>query len=299
MQRSALAIPRPKLLAALPWTERNGKLSLLKLTVFLGLCAPGLWLVFGFSQDLLGTKPLTHVLHETGLWTIRFLFLSLLITPARRIFHYSKLINLRRMLGLAALAYGLAHLGLYVADQAFDLGKVASEIVLRVYLTIGFLALLAMGALGLTSTDAMIKRMGPNWNRLHKLTYAIAILGGLHFFMQAKSDVSEAVLMAGFFVLLMSYRQALKWKFDLTSPLVLAAIALIGGLGAAALEFAWYALATGIPPLRVLEANLDFTYSVRPAWWVAATGLGLAAVPLLRKLDRRAVFARLRARPAA
>ncbi|NRG17140.1 sulfoxide reductase heme-binding subunit YedZ [Rhizobiales bacterium] len=265
----------------IPWTDARGRLSPFKLFVFLGILLPGLLLAYGLLAGTLGSKPVEAAIHETGDWAIRYLFLSLSITPLRRIASWPKLIQVRRMLGLAALGYALLHLTFYAADEAWDLQKVASEIVLRIYLTIGFTALFMMALLGATSTDGAIRKMGANWNRLHKVAYAIAILAGLHFFMQSKSDVTEATLMSGFFVLLMGYRIAHRLKFDIASPLTLAVVAALSGLATAGLEYAWYAIATGIPAERVLAANLDFSYSIRPAWWVAFTGFAVTALPIL------------------
>ena len=127
---------------------------------------------------------------------MRFLLLSLAVTPLRRIANYPKLILVRRMLGLTVLAYGVVHLGLYVVDQNFILSKVVSEIVSRFYLTIGFVALLGLTVLGITSTDGMIRRLGKAWPRLHKSVYLIAILGLIHYYLQAKIDVSDPVYVA-------------------------------------------------------------------------------------------------------
>lgn len=274
-----------------PWTDRSGKFSPLKAAVLAGACLPALWLAWQAasgtlaataSPGLLGPRPITEAIHQTGDWAIRFLWMSLAVTPLRRIANWPKLILVRRMLGVTALCYALAHLTLYTADLKFDLARVASEIVLRFYLTIGFVALLGLVALGSTSTDAAIRRLGRNWNRLHKIVYIIGVLAAFHFFIQSKADVYEPTLMAGFFLLLMLYRVA-HWRGSgLTSPVVLAGIAVAAALGTAAVEYAWYALATGIPPGRVLAANLQFSFSIRPAWWVLAAGLGLALLALVR-----------------
>ena len=271
----------------LPWTDRAGKLSLLKLTVFCGCFVPALLLAQAAWTDALGAKPVMAAIHDTGDWAIRFLLLSLAVTPLRRIAQWSRLILVRRMIGLAALAYACLHLVLYAAELSWDIPRVASEIWLRIYLTIGFAALVGLIALGATSTDSAIRRLGRNWGRLHKASYPIAILGVVHFFLQSKIDVTEATLMAGLLVLLLAYRLATHWNFRLTSPLVLLALAGIAGIGTAAIEYAWYALATGVPPLRVLAANLDFAYSIRPTWWVVAVGLALVPVPLIRLLVDR------------
>ena len=110
----------------------------------------------------------------------------------------------------------------------------------------------------------------------------------MHFFIQSKADVYEPTLMAGFFLLLMLYRLA-HWRgFSLASPLVLAAIAVLAALGTAAIEYAWYGIATGVPPGRVLAANLQFSFSIRPAWWVLATGLGVTLLAVRAALVRQA-----------
>ena len=119
---------------------------------------------------------------------------------------YPKLVAIRRMVGVAAFAYACAHLFLYVVDQHFALLHVASEIALRFYLTIGFVTWLGLAALAATSTDAMIRRLGPRWKTLHSLVYGIAVLALLHFMIQAKADVSEPVMMTGFFIILMLFR---------------------------------------------------------------------------------------------
>ena len=275
-----------------PWTDRSGKFSPLKAAVLLGACLPALWLAWAAASGalasaapvgLLGARPITEAIHQAGDWAIRFLWLSLAVTPLRRIANWPKLILVRRMLGVTALLYALIHLTLYAVDLKFDLLRIVSEIALRFYLTIGFVALAGLIALGSTSTDAAIKRLGGrNWNRLHSMVYVIGVLAAFHFFIQSKADVYEPTLMAGFFLLLMFYRLA-HWRgFALTSPLVLVAIAVLAALGTAAIEYAWYGIATGVPPGRVLAANLQFSFSIRPAWWVLATGLGVTLLALAR-----------------
>lgn len=282
----------------MPWTDRAGRFSPLKALVFLGTLVPAAVIWWSWEARLLGPRPLTVAIHDTGDWAIRFLLLSLAVTPLRRIADWPKLIVVRRMLGLAALFYILTHLLLYVIDQKLDLWRVASEIALRLYLTIGFVALLGLVALGLTSTDAMIKRLGRNWNRLHSAVYAIGVLGAVHFFMQTKADVYQATLMSGLFILLMLYRIA-HWRgFPLANPLVLAAVAMLAALGTAAAEFAWYGLATGVPPLRVLEANLHFAFQIRPSWWVLVIGLGVSVLAFVRRRSGAGRAPRVRGQPA-
>ncbi|GLK80864.1 sulfite oxidase heme-binding subunit YedZ [Methylopila turkensis] len=228
-------------------------------------------------------RPIYDAIHLTGDWAVRFLMLSLAITPFRRLWHWPRLHLVRRRIGLAALAYAALHLGLYVADQQFDVARVAGEIALRVYLAIGFVALMGLVALGATSTDAAVRRMGAKrWGRLHKLAYAIAGLGVLHFAMQSKLDVGEPMLMWGLFVWAMGWRwlqarsseSAVDWRW-------LLGLALTATLATAASEALWYGLATGVNPWRVLAANLMPAYGVRPAGWVLLFGLAATLSSLI------------------
>jgi sulfoxide reductase heme-binding subunit YedZ len=260
-----------------PWNDRAGKLSAIKIAALIAAFIPLVLIVTGYKTNILGPRPITQAIHETGDWAIRFFLISLAVTPLRNITRWSKLVLIRRILGLTALAYAALHFSLYIIDQNFNLLRVASEIWLRIYLFVGFITLLGLTALGVTSTDAMIRRMGKNWNRLHRLAYPLAAFGVLHFFMQSKADVTEATLMAGFLITLLLYRSAHARDFKLSSVWTLIGIAVLAALGTALTEYAWFALTTKIPPTRVLFANLSFSYSIRPMWWV----LGAALVPAL------------------
>ncbi len=266
----------------LPWNDRAGRLSFLKLASIVLLCAPAAWIAVQATQGWLGSKPLTEANHQSGDWAVRFLLISLAVTPLRTIADWPQLIQIRRQIGLAALFYTLLHVTLYVALEAFDLGKVVVEIAVRPYLTIGFAALLGLIVLGLTSTDAAIKALGAvRWNRLHAIVYGLAVLALIHFALQKKIDVTEPALMAGFFLWLMGFRWLRKRGFKL-GLMTLTGLAIVAALGTVVLEAGWYGTMTGIPWRRVLAANLDFSFSIRPAWWVLAAGLAMAAIGLVR-----------------
>jgi methionine sulfoxide reductase heme-binding subunit len=254
-----------------PWTDRTGRFSPLKTLVLAGTIAPALWLFWRWRSGALMPLPFDEATHFTGKWVIRFILIALAMTPAQHIFRWNRLALVRRMLGIAAFAYAAFHFSLYVGDQKFDLVKVGSEIAMRIYLTIGFLAVLGLTSLAATSTDAMVRRLGVKWKRLHRIAYVIAALGILHFFMQSKIDVTEPTLMLGFFILLMSYRQPS--AAQLASPAWLAGVALVSAVLTAALEACWYGLATGVPARLVLLANLQFPMLIRPFWIVLGTGL--------------------------
>ncbi|KTS09339.1 ferric reductase [Methylobacterium radiotolerans] len=265
----------------LPWLDRAGRLSWLKLAVFAGCVAPALYLAAAYRLDALGAKPITALIHATGEWAVRFLLFSLAISPLRRLADWPKVIVVRRMLGVTVMAYAVAHLTLYAVDQNLILTKVISEIALRPYLTIGFVALVGLIALGLTSTDAAIRNLGPNWNRLHRLTYTIAVAALVHYFLQSKIDVTDPVFSAGLFLLLIGWRVMRRFQWP-ERPWSLLLLAIVAGLATAGLEAAWYGLASGVPANLVLAANLDFSGPIRPAWWVLAVGLSLPLVALVR-----------------
>ncbi len=268
----------------LPWYDRTGHFSSLRLAVFLAVLAPALWLVVATLNHTLGPRPDTEAIHKTGLWAVRFLALTLAVTPLRYATRFNRLAGVRRMLGLSVLFYALLHLGLYGLSLHGNLLRIASEIVLRLYLTIGFVALCGLILLGITSTDAMIRRLGSRrWTLLHKAVYAIAALGTVHFFMQQKLDVSEPIIMGGIFVLLFAERLARRFFGDLPGP-ALAILACAAAFVTACGEALWYSYKTGAPIFTILSANLDFSYTVRPAWFVLAAGGILMIARLARAL---------------
>ncbi len=132
-----------------------------------------------FGADL-GADPVARLLHACGKTGLNFLLLTLLVTPVRRLTGWTNLVRLRRMLGLFAFFYLVAHFTVYlVLDQQLDYRSVLQDIVKRPYITIGFAALLLLIPLAVTSTNRMMRRLGRRWQTLHRLIYVIAILGRL------------------------------------------------------------------------------------------------------------------------
>jgi methionine sulfoxide reductase heme-binding subunit len=271
-----------------PWRDRRGRLIPIKAVVLPALFLPATVLASWWLTGQLGGRPVTEAIHITGLWTVRLTMISLMITPARTLLDWPKLLLVRRMVGVAAMTYGIAHLSLYVIDQNFRLGTVVSEVVLRFYLTIGLIALSGLVVLGATSTDAAMRRLGRRWKWLHRTLYGIAALALLHYFIQSKAMVSEAVTFAGFYVWLMAWRVLPEgWARRVSTLLALMVLAAVATAG---IECAWYGLTTGINPWRVLSANETVRYGLRPAHWVALIGLGVALLTLLERLRRRPVI---------
>lgn len=158
----------------------------------------------------LGADPVAEIEHRLGLWALRFLMLTLAITPLRQLTGQPVLLRFRRMLGLYAFAYATLHFSAYlVLDLRGYWTQIFEEIVKRPYITVGFAAWLMLTPLALTSTQAAIRRLGRNWARLHRLVYVIAVLAVLHFWWLVKSDIREPALYAGILALLLGWRV---WK---------------------------------------------------------------------------------------
>jgi sulfoxide reductase heme-binding subunit YedZ len=267
-----------------PWKDYNGRTSPLKLVVFAALFGPALWTLLSFVLGWLGPRPFNEAIHQVGLWTIRLIFIALAITPLRSILQWPRLILVRRMIGVAAFAYALTHLALYTADQMFDIAKVAREILSRIYLTIGFTAVLGLSALAATSTDGMVRRLGRSWQRLHRLVYLVALLALVHYWMQSKLEIWEPTIVAGIYGWLMGYRLlarfvAVRGRLPIAWVVALGvAAAVLTALG----ETAYFWAAYGVDPMRVIAANWSLVTGVRPAVIVLGLGLAVAAARAVR-----------------
>jgi methionine sulfoxide reductase heme-binding subunit len=286
--------------------ERSGRWSPAKIVTFAAALLPAAWIAYQAAADELGARPVTEAIHQAGDWALRFLLITLAITPAQRIFVYPRLVLARRTLGVASAGYALLHFSLYVLDQHFDIFKVASEIVLRIYLTIGAFALAGLIALASTSTDAAISRLGSGrWHAIHRFVYVIAVVAVVHFFMQSKLNTYQPVLMAGFLIWLLTYR-ALYRRNGHVSPLHLVILAIGTATVTAVGEAILYFLTSGVDARRVLLAHFDIEMEVRPAWWVLAAGLAIAGAgfwrqkrapqrPSSRRISRSAVSGAIQA----
>jgi len=279
--------------------ERSGRWSSVKIAAFVAAVLPALWIAYQAATGDLGARPVTEAIHQAGEWALRFLLLTLAVTPAQRILAYPRIILARRTFGVASAAYALLHLSLYALDQHFDLFKVASEIVLRIYLLIGAVALIGLIALAATSTDAAISRLGAGrWNKLHRLVYGIACIAAVHFFMQSKVDIYEPVLMAGFLLWLLAYR-AIYRRNRMVTPLNLLLLAFGAALATALGEAAIYRFTSGVDAWVVLMSHFDIDMDVRPAWWVLSAGLAVAAVGWWRMKPTPQRASRRRTSPSA
>ncbi|MBT8143280.1 MAG: sulfoxide reductase heme-binding subunit YedZ [Gammaproteobacteria bacterium] len=182
----------------------------LKISLFILAAIPAILLVlgiFGVAGQSLGANPIEKLLHSNGLWGLRFLLITLAITPIRRLSGLNWLVRFRRMLGLWAFFYLAVHFLIYaVLDQRVDLGAIVEDIVERPYITVGLSALIMLIPLALTSNNAMMRRLGRRWQQLHRLVYPATILGVWHFWWQVKQDIREPLVYAVILALLLGYR---------------------------------------------------------------------------------------------
>jgi methionine sulfoxide reductase heme-binding subunit len=265
------------------WNDRQGRFSPHKSATLALAVTPAIVIAYWFFTGALQPLSVKNAIHLTGDWAIRFLVLTLALTPLQRILNYPKIALIRRMLGVTAFAYALAHFILYIINVKFDLAFLVSEIIHRFYLTIGFVVLLGLTALAATSFDSAVRKLGQKWKMLHRIAYALAVLGLFHYYLQSKIDVSAATLMAGLFLLAMTVRVMVSQRWSVV-PRNLAIAAIIASALTAATEFAWYGLATGINPSKVLAANLVVTHGLRPALTVLLVGLSVALIAFLKNL---------------
>jgi sulfoxide reductase heme-binding subunit YedZ len=189
------------------WTRRVGKP-----VVFLAGLGPFLWLVYNAFFGDLGVNPVETITNTTGLWTLRLIVVTILVTPLRWVTGFNLVIRFRRMIGLFAFFYGTLHFMTYfVLDLSFMFDGLWEDVVKRPYITVGFTAFVLMIPLAITSTQGWIRRMGgKKWNLLHKLVYVSAILGVLHYVWKVKVDEPTPYIYGGIVGVLLAARV---WKW--------------------------------------------------------------------------------------
>jgi methionine sulfoxide reductase heme-binding subunit len=202
----------------------------LKPFVFAAALIPFAHLVWrGYNGDLTA-DPLVEITNQTGIWTLRFVVITLAITPIRRLSGWNPVIRLRRMLGLFAFFYAMLHFLTYLVGDRFAsldfpdgfvawstfvnlMASIWEDVAKRPYITVGFIGFMSMIPLALTSTAGWIRRLGGrNWQRLHRLVYLTGIAGVTHYWWKVKADTLHPIIYAGIVALLLGYRLALSFK---------------------------------------------------------------------------------------
>ena len=181
---------------------------LFKGSFFIIFLIPLVVLLFSFFNERLGANPIEVLTRDTGQWALRFLLISLCISPLRLLFGWHFLAPIRRMIGLYCFFYASIHMLLYIwLDQFFNLGDIIGDIIERPFITVGVISFLALIPLAVTSNDKMKKRLGSErWKRLHSVIYFIGMGGALHFFMLVKKDITEPLIYIAILVILLGIR---------------------------------------------------------------------------------------------
>jgi len=187
---------------------KESDIRFIKLLILVNGLVPLALLIWDQSHNRLGANPQNFLILTTGMMTLIFLILTMAVTPLRKVTGWNWLIQFRRTLGLYAFFYGCLHfLCFFSLDRGFSVASTLTEMVKRKYLIVGGTALLAMAPLALTSTNAMIKRLGgKRWRALHRLAYVAAIAGVIHYYMQVKADVRQPLAFAAVLAVLLGYR---------------------------------------------------------------------------------------------
>ena len=191
--------------------------KLAKPIVFVLSLLPLGYLVFAVSTGRTSANPAEDIQLSTGIWTLRFLLITLAITPVRRVTRWNVLITYRRMFGLFTFFYASVHLFSYLAfDRSFAFGEIAEDVAKRPFITAGMTAVVLMVPLALTSTKGWIRRLGRRWQTLHRLIYLSAIAGCLHLIWKVKVVIGEPVYYAAILAVLLAFR--VLWRLRSTTP---------------------------------------------------------------------------------
>jgi sulfoxide reductase heme-binding subunit YedZ len=185
----------------------------LKPAVFLLALAPFLWLATRAMTGRLSVNPIEDITLTTGIWTLRFLVITLAITPLRRVTGWNRAIQYRRMLGLFAFFYAVLHVSTYVVlDLFFAWDLILADIAKRPFITMGMIAFAAMIPLAVTSTKGWIRRLGRRWQLLHRLVYVSAIAAAIHYLWKVKVMIGSPVYYAAIIVALLLFRVGWRLK---------------------------------------------------------------------------------------
>jgi methionine sulfoxide reductase heme-binding subunit len=268
-----------------PWNDRSHRFSWLKASTFAAMFVPAIWLLYQFGTQQFGPVPLGAMTYWSGLWATALLLLALAITPAVTIFRWRQLIIVRRMVGVTALAYTIAHIVIYFALRLWDFAHIAHEMIVRLSLILATVSTIGLIALGATSVDAAVRRMGARgWQRLHNTIYVVTALALIHYLLSPGTS-PEQVLMSGMFFWLMAWRW-LNRRGRGTDMKALAGLAVASCLFTALLEAGWIWAYHGYGPAGTLANNFSLVLGISSAWKMLAFGVLIALIAAIRHVPR-------------
>jgi sulfoxide reductase heme-binding subunit YedZ len=269
-----------------PWQDRQRRFSALKASALALTCAPALLMAYQFAVGEFGILALAYggLTYWSGVWATLVLFLAMAVTPAQRIFRIRALVDTRRIIGVGALVYTIAHIIIYFGLRNWNWAFIANEVATRLSLIVATLSTLGLIALGATSLDAAVRRMGANWQRLHNIVYTVAALALFHALL-SRGSFPEQYLMSGIFFWLMAWRLLARYGRGADAR-ALAGLAVASCLLAILLEAGRLWLTRGWSPMGTLGLNFTLDLGIPPAWKVLALGLTIALAAAVRQAPR-------------
>ena len=270
-----------------PWQDRKRRFSWLKASTFALMFAPAIWLLYQVGTEQFGPVPLGGMTYWSGVWATAILLLALAITPALTISGWRRLIIVRRMIGVTGLAYTIAHIVIYFALRSWNFAFIANEMTTRVSLLVATVSTIGLMALGATSLDAAVQRMGAEgWKRLHDTVYVVTALAVLHYLL-SPGIFPEQYLMTGMFFWLMAWR-VMNRRGRGVEARALAALAVASCIITVIFEAAWVWAYHGYAPSGTLRNNFTLELGIPPAWQMLTLGLLIAVAALARQALRPA-----------
>ena len=271
-----------------PWQDRTRKFSWLKAGTFALMFVPAIWLVDQVATGQFGPVPLGGMTYWSGFWATAILLLALAITPVSTIFRWPRLITVRRMIGVTALAYAIAHVIIYFALRFWNFAFIANEIATRLSLIVATASTVGLIALGATSVDAAVRRMGAKgWQRLHSAVYLTAALAILHYLL-SPGLFPDQFLLSGLFFWLMAWR-VLDRRGQGANAATLALLALAACLFTAAFEVGCIWAFRGYALAEIFSIYFTPILGIPPAWTLLALGLLISAAAFAQRAWRRGV----------
>jgi methionine sulfoxide reductase heme-binding subunit len=268
-----------------PWQDRTRKFSLLKAGTFVLMFIPAIWLVDQVAGGEFGPVPLGGMTYWSGFWATAILLAALAITPASAIFGWRALIIVRRMVGVTALAYAIAHIIIYFALRFWDFAFIAYEMATRLSLIVASVSTLGLMALGATSVDAAVRRMGAKgWQRLHSAVYLTTALAILHYLL-SPGLFPDQFLLSGAFFWLMMWRVLARRGYGVNAG-ALALLALASCLFTAAFEIGSIWAFRGYAPGEIFSIYFTPILGIPPPWTILALGLLVSAAACVRQALR-------------
>lgn len=268
-----------------PWNDRDQRFSCLKASTFAVMFAPAIWLIYEVITEQFGPVPLGGMTYWSGLLALALLMLALAITPAAKICGWGRLIIIRRMIGVTALSYAIAHVIIYFALRFWNFPSIAHEVATRISLVLAVIATFGMVALGATSVDAAVRRMGAKgWQRLHNAIYAISGLAVIHYLL-SPDIYPEQYLMSGILFWLLGWRGLDRSGLG-TNTVALTLLAIATAVLTAVLQLGWIWAYHHYQPSEILSIYFSFDLGIPPTWKILGFGLVIALAVIIRQFSR-------------